>query len=108
MRLLPPIPMLPLADAGLAGVLGWSLVLIVLTVIAFFGVVRLRAWMKDDDDTPVSVGFSLTDLRHLHREGKMTDEEFDKARNLMVASTKRMAENIPDPLAGSRLAAERD
>jgi hypothetical protein len=108
MRVFAPIPTIPLADTGMAGAIGWSLVLIVLIIIAFFAVVRLRAWLKDDDDAPVSVGFSLTDLRHLHRQGKMTDEEFEKARNLMVASTKRMAENIPDPLAGSKLAAERD
>src|SRR5689334_15694901 len=107
--MLPPFtanPALVLAASGMAGVLGWSLVLLVLIFIAFFAVVRLRAWLKDDA-TPTSVGFSLTDLRQLHREGKMTDEEFEKARNLMVAHAKQMAEKLPHPLAGRKTAAER-
>ena len=91
------------AASGMAGALGWSLVLIVLVVAAFFAVVRLRGWLRDDD-TPPSAGFSLTDLRQLHRQGKMTDEEFEKARNLMVAHAKQMAEKLPDPLAGSNAA----
>jgi len=92
-----------LAESGVAGVIGWSLVLIVLIFIAFVGVLRLRNWLKDDD-APVSIGFSLTDLRQLHRQGKMTDAEFEKARNLMVAHAKQMAERLPDPLAGSKTA----
>jgi hypothetical protein len=95
-----------LADSNMAGVLGWSLVLIVFIFVAFIGVMRLRTWLKDDD-TPVSVGFSLTDLRQLHRQGKMTDAEFEKARNLMVAHAKQMAEKLPHPLAGSKAAADR-
>src|SRR4051812_36529611 len=94
---------LPLADSSIAGVFGWSLALIVLVGIAFFAIIRIRAWMRDDD-MPASVGFSLTDLRQLHREGKMTDAEFEKARNLMVAHAKQMADKLHDPLAGSKSA----
>jgi hypothetical protein len=93
-------------DSGMASVLGWSLVLIAMLVGAFFAIARLRAWLKKED-TPASVGFSLTDLRALHRAGKMTDEEFEKARNLMVAQTKRMTANLPHPLAASKLRAPR-
>jgi hypothetical protein len=88
-------------DSGMASVLGWSLVLIAMLVGAFFAIARLRAWLKQDE-TPASVGFSLTDLRALHRAGKMTDEEFEKARSLMVAHTKHMTANLPHPLAGSK------
>src|SRR4051794_27697318 len=97
----PPAPPASLlAETGVAGILGWSLVLIVLIFVAFFAVVRLRNWMKEDHASP-SAGFSLTDLRQLHRSGKMTDAEFEKARNLMVANAKRMTEGLADPLAGS-------
>src|SRR5690349_4419021 len=97
-------PISPLAETGVAGILGWSLVLIVLIFVAFFVVVRLRNWLRDDH-TPDAVGFSLTDLRQLHRQGKMTDAEFEKARNLMVAHAKQMADKMPNPLAGSAAAA---
>ena len=105
--LLPPSHPAPvLAQSGVGAIFGWSLVLIVLIFVAFFAVVRLRNWLREDQ-TPASIGFSLTDLRQLHREGKMTDAEFEKARNLMVAHAKRTAERLPDPLAGSKAARDR-
>ena len=87
------------------GVIGWSLVLIVLIIAGAAGVLLLRRWLKEDD-TPASdgggIGFSLSDLRQLHREGKITDEELERARSKMVAAGKAMAEKLPDPLAGRR------
>jgi hypothetical protein len=95
--------MLPLGDA-MAGVrvIGWSLVLIVLILVAFFVVMRMRAWLQQDDDAPVGIGFSLSDLRQLHRAGKMTDEEYEKAREKIVGAAKAMAAKLPDPLARDR------
>ena len=87
------------------GVIGWSLVLIVLIIAGAAGVLMLRRWLKEDD-TPASagggIGFSLSDLRQLHREGKMTDEEFERAKSKMVSAGRAMAEKLPDPLAGRR------
>jgi hypothetical protein len=83
--------------------IGWSLVLIALIVVAFLVVMRLRTWLQSDDgDAAPSIGFTLGDLRRLHKEGKMTDEEFERARAKMMAGAKAMAEKLPDPLAGSR------
>lgn len=41
--------------------------------------------------------FALSDLRTLHREGKLTDEEFDRAKSKLVASmhTKLAGEKKP-------------
>jgi hypothetical protein len=92
----------PLAQVG--GAIGWSLVLVVFVVVGFFAIVRLRQWLKSDDEPAATGGFSLGALRELHRQGKMTDEEFEKARSLIVAGAKKMAEKLPDPLAGHRRA----
>jgi hypothetical protein len=100
------IPLVLLAQpSNVGGVIGWSLVLIVLIVAGAAGVLWLRRWMKEEEDvptTPGGIGFSLSDLRQLHREGKMTDEEFERARSKMVAAGKSLAEKLPDPLAGRR------
>ena len=93
---------LPLAEAmDAVRVIGWSLVLVALLLVGFYAVTRLRHWLKADD-APVGIGFTLSDLRQLHRDGKMTDEEFEKAREKMMASAKAMAAKLPDPLARNR------
>ena len=92
-----------LAEAGVGSVIGWSLVLIVLLLGGYFAVMALRTWLKsEDDESPSGIGFTLSDLRQLHREGKMTDEEFERARAKMVAAAKEMAAKLPDPLARQR------
>ena len=65
----------------------WTAVIAIvfsLLLIGFFAVMKLREWLKSDD-APVGIGFTLSDLREMHRAGKMTDEEFEKARSKMVA-----------------------
>jgi len=71
-------------DAG--SIFFWSLVLIGLVVAATFGVMWIRRWMRQDDDP--GAGFTLSDLRELHRQGKMTDQEFEKAKAIALASVK--------------------
>ena len=97
----PTLTIAPLAAPNMTGAIGWSLVLIAFVVIAFFVLVRLRRWIKEDADAGPSegIGFTLSDFRRLHREGKMTDEEFDRLRSKMVAGAKAMAQSMPDPLA---------
>ena len=86
---------------GILPVFGWSLVLIALLVAGFFAIAKLRQWLKEDSDVPTgpAAGFTLSDLRQLHKQGKMTDEEFERARAKIVGAAKAMAEKMPDPLA---------
>ena len=96
------VPDIPLAEAmDAVRVVGWSLVLIALLLIGFYAVTRLRHWMREDEPA-VGIGFTLSDLRQLHREGKMTDEEFERAKAKIVAGAKAMAAKLPDPLARNR------
>ena len=99
MNRMPPL----LAQAEVGRAIGWSLVLIALIVVAFLGVIYLRRWLQEEDvPGSAAIGFTLTDLKRLHREGKMTDEEFQRASEKMITAGKSMAQNLPDPLAGSR------
>lgn len=90
-----------LAQAGgnMLPVFGWSLVLICLLVAGFFAVSKLRQWLKEDDVPGPAIGFTLSDLRQLHKQGKMSDEEFERARSLIVGNAKAMSAKLPDPLA---------
>ena len=90
----------PLAQSGVGGVFFWSFILILLIIAGAAAVMRLRRWLKEDDaPTSSGIGFTLSDLRQLHKQGKMTDEEFERARAKMVEAGRAMAAKMPHPLA---------
>ena len=79
------------SSGALPRVLIWSLALIVVVIIGFVIVSWLRSRIKDTDTGPVA-GFTLSDLRRLHKSGQMTDEEFERAKAKIIAvsqSTKK-------------------
>lgn len=75
----------------MGNVMWWSVVLIALIVAAFIAVAHIKKRMLQDEDLSGG-GFSLADLRALHRQGKMTDEEFEKAKQAILEAMKRGAE----------------
>ena len=85
-----------LADSeGVGSIFIWSFVLIVILLVGFYGVVWIRNWTKEEEDAaPIGIGFTLDDLRELRRSGKMTDDEFEKARVKIVQGTQKEAEKI--------------
>ncbi|HSI35267.1 MAG: hypothetical protein ACAI43_19360 [Phycisphaerae bacterium] len=79
------------AEAGYGQLFIWSLVLVG-AVVLLFGVVYLyRKWMNNQGTT-TGTGFTLSDLRRYHKEGKMTTEEFEKAKALVIGTVKKSAE----------------
>jgi hypothetical protein len=72
----------------------WSFVLIALLIVAFAGYSYLKKWMNSAEE-PIAGGFTLSDMRELHRQGKMSTEEFEAARSKMVAAAKRMTDQMP-------------
>lgn len=66
---------------------GALLALIVLVVIGWFVIARIRSWMKDSAEA--SQPFTLDDLRQLHRSGQLSDEEFERAKEMMIGSVRR-------------------
>ena len=75
-----------LSDA-LPKILIFSLALIVLIVIGFVGVSWYRNRLKETDTAPAA-GFTLSDLRKLHKSGQMTDEEYERAKAKIIAVAK--------------------
>jgi hypothetical protein len=79
---------------------------VALRVVAVIGVVAVlaavvayvRRWMFSNEDAPISPGgFTLSDLRQLHRDGKMSDEEFERAKARLVAVAQRSMTPPPEP-----------
>lgn len=87
----------PSKDANWTPVLVGCLVLIVVVVLGLM----IVSWMKrrmQAADEPVPAGFTLSDLRRLHKDGQITDEEFERAKARTIerykAKDKAKAENV--------------
>jgi hypothetical protein len=89
---------IPLDSNGVHSIIIWSGILIALMLAAFGGYSYLKRWMSESDVPDRGGGFGLSDLRRLHEEGKISTEEYEKTRTKMVASAKRMTENLPEVL----------
>ena len=91
-------------SSGYGGAIFWSMVILGLCVAMFFLVSLVRKKVRGDaDDGPVT-GFTLADLRELHRNGKMSDEEFERAKAKLLEATRAAASKPP---AGAQDAAKR-
>ena len=75
--------MIVAANAPLSIVI-WSFVLMAVVVAGYVAVMWVRRVMRPPDE-PAVPGFSLDELRQMHREGQLTDEEFERARKSMAA-----------------------
>jgi hypothetical protein len=68
----------------------WSLLLIGLIVAGWLTVWQVKRRLQQDDVSGNS-GFTLSDLRQLHKSGQMTDEEFERAKARVVDAARRAA-----------------
>ena len=80
-----------LAEADSSRIVIWSIALLALLVAGWFTVAWVKRWVSASDDGPAD-GFTLSDLRRLHRSGQMSDEEFERAKGAIVDATRRAAE----------------
>jgi NAD(P)-dependent dehydrogenase (short-subunit alcohol dehydrogenase family) len=82
---------------SLQGVFFWSAVLLIIVLVAFAGYTYLRKWMRADEPS-VGRGFTLADVRELHRQGKMSDAEYEATKALLIGAAKKMASEMPPVL----------
>jgi hypothetical protein len=90
--------------ADITSVIGWSVALLLVLVCGMIWAMRLKRRLKQDDGPSPSLGFTLSDLRQMHRSGQLTDDEFAKAKEKVLDAAKNAADRIP-AAAGT---AERD
>ncbi len=71
------------ATSSAVSVLVWSIILIAMVVVGLLAV----SWVKkriQQPDEPASAGFSLDDLRKLRRDGQISDEQYERARQRLI------------------------
>lgn len=64
----------------------------------------IAIWLRKKTSSPISnssQGYTLQELRRMHREGELTDEEFQKAREVMITGIKGPTDSDPGPSEGS-------
>lgn len=81
----------PLAQTD-SGLFIWLIVLVVLLLGAGVGVVWVRRRLSPHEDFH-GEGFTLGDLRRLHKEGKLSDDEFERAKSGLIAMAQAAQQN---------------
>jgi hypothetical protein len=69
----------------------WSLSLIGLIVAGWLTVWHVKRRLQKTDEVLGNAGFTLSDLRQMHKSGQMTDEEFEKAKGKVLDAARRAA-----------------
>src|SRR3974390_1188172 len=76
-----------LADGDPFDILIACFFLLVFVVAGAYAVVWLRKRYWGPDDTAVmGIGFTIGDLRQLHKSGQLSDEEYQKAKEKILAA----------------------
>ena len=76
------------ATGSSGSIIFWLIVLIVLVVLGFLAAMFVKRWLMETSEEPRRAGFTLSDLRQMHKSGQMTDEQFERARQRIITSAK--------------------
>ncbi|MGA2498787.1 MAG: hypothetical protein ABSH20_13675 [Tepidisphaeraceae bacterium] len=79
-----------------ASIFAWLLVLVAMIVAGFVLVAWVTRRLRASDDSS-SGGFTLSDLREMRRQGRITEEEFERAKVAMLASMRARDLTRKDP-----------
>lgn len=85
-----------LLAAGEVEAIGWLLIILVIVVLLFVAAIFIRKHFREDTSTTESAPFDLGDLKSLVRQGKLTQEEYDRLRAQMVEKLKPTTLSLPD------------
>jgi len=71
----------------------WSSVLVVLLVLGFGLLSAVKKKMRNDEVSApgAAAGFTLADLRQMHREGQLNEEEFERAKEKIIGAARKGA-----------------
>jgi hypothetical protein len=100
------MPALTLADVEASDIVFGCMMLIAIVVAGtYFALwLRRRIWGSDEGIPVPPSGFTLGDLRTLHRNGQMSDAEFERAKEKVVAAAQRATAAATTPVDKKRAA----
>ena len=104
MPLLPIISAAPTDEVSISRIVVWSLVMIGVIIVGWLIVAQVKRRLQgpDDDATGTGgIGFTLSDLRQMHKSGQISDEEFERAKGKIVEAARRSAERMGVPGGGN-------
>ncbi len=86
-----------LAD-GEAEAVGWLLLILIIVVLGFVAVIFIRKYYHEADEstTAAPAPFTMDALKGLLRQGKLTQEEFDRLRSQLVEKLKPTTLSLAD------------
>ena len=76
-------------------------ILLVLVIVGFVIVSYLRRQVLEQSEDQAG-GFSLAQLRQMHRDGKLSDAEFEKSKAILVATIKAATEKAAQRRAAAK------
>jgi hypothetical protein len=76
-----------MAAADKSDIIFWSIILLVALIVMFGVVTYIRKWMNQGEST--ATGFTLSDLRQLHKQGKMSTAEYESAKAILIGGMKK-------------------
>lgn len=85
---------------ALGRVIFWSLVLMGVLIALFVVTIKIRRWSNQTTQDTAGQGFTLSSLREMHRQGQISDEEFERAKARIVAGARRSILERPDSKTG--------
>jgi hypothetical protein len=87
-----------MSSQRIASVIAWSVGLLLALVLGMVGAARLKRRLRQDDFQPAAAsGFTLSDLRQMHRAGQLTDAEFERAKEKVLAAAQKAAARAAPP-----------
>ena len=78
--------------SGFADVLPAIILLLAFTIVGGFLILSIRRKLKQPPKN--SVAFTIGDLKKLRDEGSITDEEYERAKQSIIASIKKSTTDI--------------
>lgn len=90
-------------------ILWWlGVILAAVVVVLIVAIIVRRRVVSGDQEalTPGEPGFTLGDLREMHKSGQLTDEEFEVARKGMIARSRAMLDAPEDELPAAGMIGE--
>lgn len=72
------------SGSSFSSIVLWSISILLLALGGLFLVLQLKKRVTHVDEAQPTTGFTLADLRQLHRTGQMSEMEYEKAKAKML------------------------
>lgn len=76
--------------ASFREILLWVVVIAAAVMVLFGGIMVMKKWVSaPDEHAGDALPFTLNELRQMHAAGRLSDEEFERAKQQMVSAARR-------------------